>query len=105
MNEFMSPVSVLLLALLAGALLGMFFFVGLWWTVRKLESTNHVALLFFSSMIVRTGVAISGFYFILGDNWQRLVAGLLGFVIARIIVTRLTRIKEQSKNTITAGSS
>ncbi len=105
MNEFMSPVFALSLALLAGALLGVFFFVGLWWTVRKLESTNHVALLFLGSMLLRTGVVILGFYFILGDNWQRLAAGLLGFIIARIIVTRLTRITEQSKNTITAGGS
>ena len=101
MNESMS----LVFALLAGALLGVFFFAGLWWTVRKLESSKHVALLFLGSMLLRTSVVILGFYFILGDNWQRLLAGLLGFIIARIIVTRLTRIADQSKNTITAGGS
>ena len=101
MNESMS----LVFALLAGALLGVFFFAGLWWTVRKLESSKHVALLFLGSMILRTSVVILGFYFILGDNWQRLLAGLLGFIIARIIITRLTRIAEQSENTITAGGS
>lgn len=105
MNEFQSPVFVLLLALLEGTLLGVFFFAGLWWTVRKIESSKHVALLFLGSMLLRTSVVILGFYFILGDNWQRLLAGLLGFIIARIIVTRLTRINDQSKNTITAGSS
>ena len=83
----------------------MFFFAGLWWTVRKLESSKHVALLFLGSMILRTSVVMLGFYFILGDNWQRLLAGLLGFIIARIIVTRFTRIAEQSENTITAGGS
>ena len=101
MNESMS----LVFALLAGALLGVFFFAGLWWTVRRLESSKHVALLFLGSMFLRTSVVILGFYFILGDNWQRLLAGLLGFIIARIIVTRLTRIAEQSENTITAGGS
>ena len=101
MNEFMS----LVFALLAGALLGVFFFAGLWWTVRKMESSKQVALLFLGSMLLRTSVVIIGFYFILGDNWQRLLAGLLGFIIARIIVTRLTRIADQSKNSITAGSS
>jgi len=101
MNESMS----LVFALLAGALLGVFFFAGLWWTVRRLESSKHVALLFLGSMLLRTSVVILGFYFILGDNWQRLLAGLLGFIIARIIVTRLTRIAEQSENTITAGGS
>ena len=101
MNEFLS----LVFALLAGALLGVFFFAGLWWTVRKIESSRQVALLFLGSMLLRTCVVILGFYFILGDNWQRLLAGLLGFVIARIIVTRLTRIADQSKNSITAGGS
>jgi F1F0 ATPase subunit 2 len=100
MNEFMS----LALALLAGAILGAFFFAGLWWTVRKIESSKQVALLFLGSMLLRSSVVILGFYFILGDNWQRLLAGLLGFIIARIIVTRLMRIADQSKNSITTGS-
>lgn len=101
MNEFMS----LVFALLAGALLGVFFFAGLWWTVRKMESSKHVAFLFLSSMLLRTGIVVLGLYFILGDNWQCLLAGLLGFIIMRIIVTRLTRLAEQSKNSVAAGSS
>ena len=101
MNEFLS----LVFSLLAGALLGVFFFAGLWWTVRKIESSKNVALLFLGSMLLRTSVVILGFYFILGDNWQRLLAGLLGFVIARIIVTRLTRIADQPDNSMPAGGS
>ncbi len=95
----------MLMALLEGALLGVFFFAGLWWTVRKIESTKQVALLFLGSMLLRTSVVILGFYFILGDNWQRLLAGLLGFVIARIIVTRLTRVAGQSKTIVTESRS
>ena len=105
MNEFLLLLFALLVALLEGALLGVFFFAGLWWTVRKIESTKQVALLFLGSMLLRTSVVILGFYFILGDDWQRLLAGLLGFIIARIIVSRLTRIADQSKNSITAGGS
>lgn len=93
MNEFLH----LLLALLEGALLGVFFFAGLWWTVRKLESAKYVALLFLGSMVLRTGTVVLGFYFVLGDNWQHLLAGLLGFVIVRIIIARLSRIADQSK--------
>ena len=74
----------------------MFFFVGLWWTVRKLATTRHVALLFLGSLLVRTSIVMLGFYFILGDNWQRLLTGLLGFVIARIIVTRFIHMKDKS---------
>lgn len=83
-------------ALVAGALLSVFFFVGLWWTVRKLDTTKHVAFWFLGSLLARTSIVVSGFYFILGDSWQRLLAGLLGFVIARMIVTRFIRLKEKS---------
>lgn len=100
MNEFMA----LVFFLLAGVLLGLFFFAGLWWTVRKIESSKHVGLLFLSSLLLRTSVAITGFYFILGDNWLHLLTGLIGFIIARIIVTWLTRFADQSKKTVTAGS-
>jgi len=55
--------------------------------------------------LLRTGVVMLGFYFILGENWQRLLAGLLGFVIARIIITRLTRIADQSKTIVTESGS
>jgi F1F0 ATPase subunit 2 len=101
----MSEYLHLLLALLEGAFLGVFFFYGLWMTVRKLESSKQVALLFFVSMLLRTSIVMLGFYFILGDNWQHLVAGLIGFVIVRIIVTRITRSTDQSKNIVTAGGS
>ena len=78
-------------ALIAGILLGTFFFVGLWWTVRRGVKSERVALWFFGSMLLRTSVVMLGFYFVMGDSWQRLLAALLGFVLARLIVTRLTR--------------
>jgi F1F0 ATPase subunit 2 len=92
MNEALS----LAAGLLAGMVLGAFFFGGLWWTVRRGVSSKRVALWFAGSMLLRTGVVVTGFYFVLGDNWRRLVAGLLGFVIARLIVLRLTRVMEQT---------
>ncbi len=100
----MNEIFALLLALLEGGLLGVFFFLGLWWTVRRLATSKQVALLFLTSMLLRSSVVVLGFYFILGDNWQRLVAGLLGFIIARIIVIRLTRIADQSTNMVTENN-
>jgi len=91
MNEPLSLAS----ALVAGVLLGAIFFGGLWWTVRQGVSSKRVALWFLGSMVLRTCIALLGFYFILGSNWKRLLAGLLGFIIARLIVTRLTRVAEQ----------
>ncbi len=98
MNEVMTLVFSMALPFAEGALLGLFFFTGLWWTVRKLESAKSVALLFFSSMLLRTSVVILGFYFILGQDWQHLMVGLAGFIIARIIITRIIRITGPSNS-------
>jgi hypothetical protein len=35
-------------------------------------------------------VALTGFYFVAGGQWERLLACLLGFFIARMVVTWLT---------------
>ena len=87
MNETLS----LALALVTGALLGAMFFGGLWWTVRKGVSSKQPALLFSGSLLLRMSIALAGFYFISRGHWERLLVCLLGFVIARFIVTRLTR--------------
>jgi F1F0 ATPase subunit 2 len=86
-------------ALIAGFALGAFFFGGLWWTVNRGLSSRRTALWFFGSMLVRMSIAVLGFYFILGDDWKRLIAGLLGFVVARMAVMRLIREIAQGRNT------
>ena len=80
-----------MLAWVAGVLLGAIFFGGLWWTVRKGVSSQQPALWFFGSLLLRTSIALAGFYFVAGGHWERLLVCLLGFVMARLIVTRLTR--------------
>jgi len=87
MNE---PLS-LVFALIAGMLFGAIFFGGLWWTVRKGVSAKQPALWFMASMVLRTGIVVTGFYFVLGDDWRKLLAGLFGFIVARSVVIRLTR--------------
>jgi F1F0 ATPase subunit 2 len=85
----------LVLALVTGVLLGAMFFGGLWWTVQKGVSSKRPALWFFGSLLLRTSIALAGFYFIARGHWERLLVCLLGFVIARLIVTRLTRAAEK----------
>jgi F1F0 ATPase subunit 2 len=85
----------LVLAFVIGVLLGAMFFGGLWWTVRKGVSSEKPALWFFGSMVLRTGAALAVFYFIARGHWERLLVCLLGFVIARFIVARLTRAAEK----------
>ena len=79
----------LVLAGLAGGVLGTLFFGGLWWTVRQGVASPRPAVWFLGSLLLRTGIVLSGFFFVSGGHWERLVACLLGFIIARFIVMRL----------------
>jgi len=81
----------LLLSLVTGVALGGLFFGGLWWTVQRLMSSKHPALMLSGSFIVRIGIALAGLDLISGGRWKRLVAGLLGFAIARTLVQWLSR--------------
>lgn len=67
----------------------MVFFGGLWWTIRTAVPSRQPALWFAVSALVRTALALAGLYFISAGNWKRLVAGLVGFVAARIVVARV----------------
>ena len=87
MSEILMPV----LAWVAGVLLGAIFFGGLWWTVRKGISSRRPALLFFSSLLLRMSIVIAGFYFVGRDHWEQLLLCLLGFIMARLLMIRLTR--------------
>ena len=86
MNELLS----LILSWSAGVLLGAVFFGGLWWTVRKGLSSKSPALWFLVSQLLRMSVALTGFYLVAGGHWERLLACLVGFICARVVVARLT---------------
>ncbi|MEP7244525.1 MAG: ATP synthase subunit I [Gammaproteobacteria bacterium] len=87
MNETMT----LLLAGVAGVMLGVMFFGGLWWTVRKGVSSRRPALWFLGGLLLRMSITVAGFYLVAGGRWERLLACLSGFVLARLLVTWLTR--------------
>lgn len=87
----MSNVLHLALVFLLGGLLGVIFFGGLWWTILKSVSSSHAALWFFASMLLRTGIALAGFYYFSQGHWERLVACLVGFFITREILLGFLR--------------
>ncbi|TWU20930.1 N-ATPase, AtpR subunit [Novipirellula galeiformis] len=82
--------------LISGLALGAFFFGGLWWTVRKGLTSDHPAALFLISQLSRMVATLVGFYFVADGKWQRVLLCLAGFLIARVVVTRLTRNAETS---------
>lgn len=88
----MSEILTLILALLMGVLIGMFFFGGLWWTVRRGLASKQVVLWISGSLILRMGIALAGFYYIGANHWERMLVCLFGFIMARFIVMRILRI-------------
>jgi F1F0 ATPase subunit 2 len=94
----MSELLHLALACAGGLLLGAMFFGGLWWTLRRGLASGRPALWFFGSLLLRTSVTLSGFYLFARGDWERLLACLLGFAIARLMVTSLTGTSARHQN-------
>lgn len=74
------------LALSAGAGLGLFYFGGLWLTLRWLATSRRPELLVLSSFVARTVITVAGFYFVMDGRWERLAAGLAGFLLMRTLL-------------------
>lgn len=79
----------LMLAPAAGIGLGIFYFGGLWLTVRRVPTARRPVLWSLCSFFGRSAVIVFGFYLLMGDCWKRLLTGLLGFVGVRIVLVRL----------------
>jgi len=94
----MGEVALVAPALLAGMVLGVVFFGGLWWTVQKGISARQPALWFGVSMLLRTGIVLAGFYQVSGSDWKRLLLCLLGFTVARLVAARLTAIPKTGED-------
>jgi F1F0 ATPase subunit 2 len=77
--------------MLAGAALGAVFFGGLWWTVQRGATSPAPARWFVGSLVLRTAIVLAGFYVVGAGQPVRLGLCLLGFVLARAIVVRITR--------------
>lgn len=79
----------LTLPLGAGVVLGIFYFGGLWLTVRKLPTARRPALLSLSSFFARLAVVLAGFYFVMSGRWERVLVCLVGFLCVRFAAVRL----------------
>ena len=75
-----------------GIFLGVFFFGGLWWTVRRALASKRPAVWILTSWIVRTSLVLSGFYLMAHGDWQRILLCLIGFIAGRVAVSRRTRL-------------
>lgn len=78
----------LVLSVLAGAAVGVFYFGGLYLTVRRVLSSPRPHLLTLGSFVVRSGIAVTVVFLIGRTHWQLLVACMVGFLLARMALLR-----------------
>jgi len=100
----MSEISNLMMALLAGVLLGMIFYGGLWWTIRRSVPAKTLNVWLIGSFPFRAIIAVGGFYLVSRGDWRSLLVCLLGFLIARVCVTRLLRAPHKRSNRSVRGT-
>ncbi len=86
----MIDIVTMIAAFIAGLCLGAFFFGGLLWTIKRGLTSKHPALWFLGAWLVRISVVLATFYFVGGGQWQRIVMCTVGFLIARVIILRVT---------------
>ncbi|HDP24111.1 MAG TPA: ATP synthase subunit I [Deltaproteobacteria bacterium] len=77
-----------LLAFCAGLGLGVFYFLGLWWTIQRLPDARSPGLLMLKSTVLRLAVVLPCFYLVMSGRWERMAFCLLGFILARMVLTR-----------------
>lgn len=75
--------------LAAGVGLGVFFYGGLWLTVRALLTARHPALIVLPGFVLRTLIALSGFVLAMRGSWVRGLLAIAGFAVGRWIVALL----------------
>jgi F1F0 ATPase subunit 2 len=84
--------------LIYGGFLGAVFFGGLWWTIQRALTAANPARWFAGSLLLRMSLVLAGFYAIAGAGWQALMVSLIGFLLSRMVVTRVVRPALRNQN-------
>lgn len=87
----MTGIAPIVVALLAGLILGAIFFGGLWWTVTRTLTATAPAMWFALSALMRMAVVVAGLYGFARVGLPSLIACLCGLLLARSAVKHLTR--------------
>jgi len=94
----MNDIIMLALATTSGICLGIFYFGGLWLTLKQLPGSGRPALLALGSFLVRSGACILGFYLLSSNGLGALIFSLAGFVFSKFaLISRLGSGKEANR--------
>ena len=90
----------LVIAALSGILLALFFFGGLWWTVRQVTEEAKSAGWLLGSFVARSTVVLVGFYLVGSWSWQALAVAAATFVMMRFVATRYLGLEKRSESVL-----
>jgi F1F0 ATPase subunit 2 len=76
---------ILVLSALAGIILGILYFGGLWLTITKMQTLKNPGIFLTLSFILRTALVIGGFYLIADGKLERLAVAMLAFFVTRFV--------------------
>ncbi len=85
------PGLLLLLGLFWGSVLGLFFFGGLWLTIRTLPSSRRPHLLWSCSLALRLVLFLAGVLPLLRMGFATWPGALAGILLVRLLLTRRLR--------------
>lgn len=92
MTDSITYLLELLLAAVSGCVLGLAYFGGLWWTVRRLPQARRPLLLYVGSMLLRgTLLLVILLWIALYREAAHLLACLAGMIAARLMAVRATQ--------------
>ena len=74
-------------SLVLGIGLGIFYFGGLWLTIRHLFSSKNPGTLILASFLGRSVAFLFGFYLVAGIGLKGFAASLIGFTLTKIVLT------------------
>ncbi len=97
MNEFF----ILILSLASGIGLGIFYFGGLWLTLKQLPYSQQPVLLTLGSFFGRTAVCLFVFYLVVRvSHLEGLALSLVGFIIMKFMLVRSLSPAKSQKSSI-----
>ena len=82
MNESL----MLILSLASGIISGLFYFGGLWLTLKHLSNSKQPALLSLSSFLGRSAICLYGFYLISSKGLEAMAFSLAGFILSKLVL-------------------
>lgn len=87
----MSIPILLIIQCVAGAIIGVLYFGGLWLTLNQLTESRRWGLWLGVSFLVRATLTVTAFWFLGAGDWRRLLALATGFTIVRFLSIKRIR--------------